>query len=475
MPAEADASADPKAQELAAIIREIRERVRAQHPNGGTSGAAALPLPDLMPLLHARDAAEGKVASIGSVNPRPGGLMNTVIQAVKRAIARGLGWFVRDQVEFNRAILACVEAQLEACRETNRSFAVLAARLDEYRSASALLSQETSELKDIRSHWHRWREEWERKLFTNEVQFLRAVADLQAGFQHRTLLMEDQYRDLAKQQHAQFTASVGQAITDVQKRLWSDLERVRLDYERLIHQELRIIRQRAAVASVGEPPISPVALPTPTFGFDYGRFAERFRGSDSYVREKQKLYVPYFVGKQNVLDVGCGRGEFLTLMRDSGVAARGIDQDERSVALCRAAGLNAEQADMFAHLASSADLDLEGIFCAQVVEHLPPERVPEFVRLASAKLRRGGVLAIETPNPECLAIFSMHFFLDPTHTRPVPPALLVFYLEEFGFGGIQVHRLSPAAESIPAVSDLPQEIRETFFGGLDYAVTAVKL
>ena len=109
-----------------------------------------------------------------------------------------------------------------------------------------------------------------------------------------------------------------------------------------------------------------------------------------------------------------------------------------------------------------------------MVEHLPPERLPELIRQAAAKLRRGGVLAIETPNPECLAIFATHFYLDPTHLRPVPPALLHFYLEEAGLGRIEVHRLAPALDEAPALGSLPEDFREAFFGGLDYALIARK-
>ncbi len=118
---------------------------------------------------------------------------------------------------------------------------------------------------------------------------------------------------------------------------------------------------------------------------------------------------------------------------------------------------------------------LDGIFCAQVIEHLPPERLPELIRLAASRLAQGGVIALETPNPECLAIFATHFYLDPTHTRPVPHPLLVFYLEEFGIGGIEVRKLSPAVESMPSLASLPEEFRAAFFNGLDYAVIGRKL
>jgi hypothetical protein len=78
-----------------------------------------------------------------------------------------------------------------------------------------------------------------------------------------------------------------------------------------------------------------------------------------------------------------------------------------------------------------------------VVEHLPPARLPSLVNLLARKLCTGAPVVIETPNPECLEIFATHFYIDPTHTRPVPPVLLRFYLEEAGFGNIEIERLSP--------------------------------
>ena len=104
------------------------------------------------------------------------------------------------------------------------------------------------------------------------------------------------------------------------------------------------------------------------------------------------------------------------------------------------------------------------------MEHLPPDRVPELIRLCSTKLRRGGVLAIETPNPECLAIFATYFYLDPTHTRPMPHQYLQFCMEEAGLTAIEVHKLAPAIDSMPELASLPGDFRERFFGGLDYAI-----
>jgi O-antigen chain-terminating methyltransferase len=193
------------------------------------------------------------------------------------------------------------------------------------------------------------------------------------------------------------------------------------------------------------------------------------------VKQQQRHYVPLFAGCDEVLDLGCGRGEFLEVMREAGINAYGVDLSEECVALCADKDLRAEKADLFAHLEARLDSSLGGIFCAQVVEHLPPLRIPELVRLAAAKLHRDGLLIVETPNPECLAIFATHFYIDPTHVRPVPAALLSFYMEEAGLGRIQVSQVAPAAESMPALAALPSEVRDAFFNGLDYYIAGYKL
>ncbi|HBY60660.1 MAG TPA: hypothetical protein DEH78_12615 [Solibacterales bacterium] len=487
-----------KTVELTAIIREIQDRVRARYPLGE---AAGIPLPDLMPVVHARDAALSKVAAIGTVNPRRGGPVNAAVQAGKRLIARSLRWFVREQVEFNRASLLCMEALLEALNETKRSLAAAGAenqRLrEELQSAldgharrlaeeTASLRRETAEvreeavnLQDIRKHWAEWRPEWERKLAVNEMQFLRSVADLQTGFSHRVGLMEATFRDLMRSQHTDFHGALDRYGVDIQKRLWEDLAKAHVEFDRLIHEELRALRLRLVAAAEAPPPPSTGAPapsePFPAPAIDWLRFAQRFRGSEEWIKANQRRYLPHFEGRRNVLDIGCGRGEFLEVMREAGVPARGIDLAAESIALCRDKGLGAETADLFAYLSALADGELDGIFCSQVVEHLPPHLLPRFLTLAAQKMESNGVIALETPNPASLAIFATHFYLDPTHQRPVPAPLLSFYLEEAGFGGLRVDYLSPAVETLPALAALPEPVRDALFGGLDYSIVATRL
>jgi O-antigen chain-terminating methyltransferase len=326
-----------KTEELAELLRAIRERVSARYPDA-SNGAAPMTVTDLMPLVQARDAAEAKVAAIGTVNPRPRGPLNSLVQLAKRAVSRGLNWFVRDQVVFNRELMACVEATLEAFNEMNRAIASAAER-------ARAIGPIADELKDMRTHWIAWRAEWEQKLATNEIQFLRSVADLQGAFQHRNTLMESNFREMVRAQHTDYLGALERSTLDIQKKLWADLDHIRTEYEALIHSELRVVRQRAgALAQTVAPPPVP---PTPEAGlaFDYGRFAERFRGPEEYVKSGQSLYVPYFSGCKEVLDIGCGRGEFLGLMREAGIPARGIDLSRESVDLCRSRGLQAMRAD----------------------------------------------------------------------------------------------------------------------------------
>jgi len=462
---------DSRAEELSAVVEEIRQRVRARHPNGTLPGSVGLA--DLTPILRSRDAAEAKVASIGTVNPRAPGLVNSIAQFLKRQVARARDWHVREQVEFNRAAIQCVQSTMEAMNDLNRALVAISARIDGLAQTAEELRDEARLLQDVRTHWHQWRQDWEHKLAINETHFLRGIAELQAAFQHRVTLLDSTLKDQIKLQHSDFEGALDRATTDIQKRLWADLDQIRTDYETVIHAELRLHRQKASLVRDADR-VAQGSLPDFS-SVDWLKFAEKFRGSEDYVREHARMYAARFEGCSNVLDVGCGRGELLETLRAAGIGARGIDLNDDSIALCRGRGLGVEKADLFVYLADLPDASLDGIVCCQVVEHLPPQHLPEFVQLAQPKLRPGATLAIETPNPECLAIFATHFFLDPTHQRPIPPMLMAFYLEEAGLGRIEIERLHPALETMPSLAALPEEFRNEFFGPLDYAIFAKKL
>lgn len=452
--------------ELASAIQEVRDRARANAPQGplGPEGVFAA---DLMPIVHARDAAEAKVAAIGTVNPRPGGLVNGIAQSVKRLIARALDWHVREQVEFNRASMECVQATMESLNAVNRSLAALAARHDEMR-------RDFGREIDIAKLTKESLAEFEHRHLTDEIRTLRTISELQAAYSHRLTVHDESVRERMLAQHRDFERALDRGTQKIQEGLWKDLANIREEFERLIHNELRVLRQRHAAPGTAAPAFGGGA--GETIPIDWLAFANRFRGSEERIRAQQRRYVEKFAGSQGeILDIGCGRGEFLEAARAAGLRARGIELSQECVDVCRAKGLEAENADLFAYLESCVDRSVGGVYCSQVVEHLTPAAVARFIELLGRKLRGGALAAIETPNPECLAIFATHFYIDPTHTRPVPAVLLHYYFEEAGFGSIEVEYLEPAVDSMPELAELPSGVREKFFGGLDYSIFARKL
>jgi O-antigen chain-terminating methyltransferase len=176
--------------------------------------------------------------------------------------------------------------------------------------------------------------------------------------------------------------------------------------------------------------------------FDYFAFERRFRGSMAEIKGRQAQYLHIFAGRDDVLDIGCGRGEFLELLAEHGVRAHGVDMNPAMVECCRARGLTVVQGDMFEHLNGLQDAGLDGIFVAQVVEHLTPGGIARLIGLCAAKLRPGGLMVAETVNP-CCPIALGHFFLDPSHVRPVPAELLRFMFEQHAFRAQAVRYSAP--------------------------------
>ncbi len=187
----------------------------------------------------------------------------------------------------------------------------------------------------------------------------------------------------------------------------------------------------------GSPPVFPSLEPE----FDYAGFADRFRGTEDDIKERQRVYVPYFEGRENILDLGCGRGEFLELLRESGITARGLDVDLDMILLTRDKGLDVVREDAFTYLETLPDGSVGGIFAAQIIEHLEPRRIIELVKLCYRKLAVGAPLLLETPNPSCLLVFADSFYKDPTHVQPLHADMMHFIFESIGFrpGRTQVH------------------------------------
>jgi SAM-dependent methyltransferase len=207
----------------------------------------------------------------------------------------------------------------------------------------------------------------------------------------------------------------------------------------------RASRQQSAVGSArsGEPP---VLGPQPSRDYQYVAFEDRFRGSDEDTREKLRPYVDLFAGATGVLDVGCGRGEFLALLGAAGITARGVDTNSEMVAAARERGLDVEESDALAYLESVPDASLGGIMAAQVVEHLSPPYLVRLLETAYLKLRPGAPLVVETINPACWLAFFSSYIRDFTHAQPLHPETLQFLLQANGFGRVTLQYSQPVPE-----------------------------
>jgi SAM-dependent methyltransferase len=202
---------------------------------------------------------------------------------------------------------------------------------------------------------------------------------------------------------------------------------------------------------------------------DYVAFEQLFRGPAERVAELQRPYLTLVADHQPVLDIGCGRGEFLMLLAGEGIAARGVDSDAGMVARCRALGLDVEQGDANEHLSGLPDGSLGTIFSAQVIEHLPHEQLRRLLELSLRKLAPGGLFIAETVNPHRISSLKT-FWVDLTHQHPIFPevALAICAIAGFrsgyvfapGFDSFELARFdSPAYAVVATAPDVTAEGR----------------
>ncbi len=220
---------------------------------------------------------------------------------------------------------------------------------------------------------------------------------------------------------------------------------------------------------------------------DYEKFESHFRGSKEDIKNRQRIYIPYFQGKGNIVDLGCGRGEFLELMKESNIPAVGVDAYAAFVTECQKKNLNVVNGDALEYVEQQETESLGGIFAAQLAEHLKTTDLVRLCRAAYDKLQFGGHFILETPNPTCLAIYTNFFYVDPTHIKPVHPMTLEYILRDAGFTSIEVlftdssrvgYRLPlldmEDMSNLQEVNASINKLSDLLYGSQDYAIIATK-
>lgn len=283
-----------------------------------------------------------------------------------------------------------------------------------------------------------------------------------------------QHQEIRKENEERIHSLVLSMIDDIKKKAWL----------------CNLLDERNAHAlSQTEILLQPPHVDT---GVNYFVFEDKFRGNREDVAQKQTAFLRYFEGCKNVLDIGCGRGEFLETMGKHGIGARGVDLDETMVDFCRSKGLEVELEDAFDYLEKLEDASLDGIFIDQVVEHLEPAYLVRLLKLCFQKMKYGFYLIAETVNPLSFSSFA-NFYIDLTHIKPVHPETLKFLLESTGFREVKPVFSSPLPETMRLQKLVPNEgatdlerhqvdiynrniemLNATLYGAQDYAMIGKK-
>jgi O-antigen chain-terminating methyltransferase len=217
----------------------------------------------------------------------------------------------------------------------------------------------------------------------------------------------------------------------------------------------------------------------------YADFERRFRGSSEEIAQRLARYLPLFPAGGEVLDIGCGRGEFLALLRQSGRRPLGLDLSDSMLEEARERGLACLKADALDFLKARPDASLDGVFSSQVIEHLEPHYLRRLVAECFRVLKPGAVLLLETINPLSLFALSRIYFLDPTHQRPLHPEYMRYLLESSGFTAVDIlfgaepegEKLAAADAAAPLALAFNQNVdrlNRLLFSPSEYAAKGVK-
>ncbi len=327
-----------------------------------------------------------------------------------------------------------------------------------------------------------------------------------AGHTNRVMsMLADRVRELDERVEELTQQAVG-TTADVQGRVEAiehDAETIRArERLALLERSVRALEQRLSEGAVvvegtGTPgETTTTALPdvdaTIELDLDYVDFENLFRGSEESIRDRQRSYLDLFKGVPGpVVDLGCGRGEFLEIAAGAGIQAYGVDRNPGMVARCHEKGIDAREADLLEHLASVPPSSLGGVFCAQAIEHLSVRDVPRLFELAADAIAPGGRLVIETINPESLFVFASAFYVDLGHLRPLHPLTLRFLAEKNAFKDIDVQYSSAPGDGIRAkelaltgsepldtvirdINENTKRINKIVFGPQDFAIIATR-
>jgi O-antigen chain-terminating methyltransferase len=308
-----------------------------------------------------------------------------------------------------------------------------------------------------------------------QLSVLQDLPDQVQGIQSK----QEMYDDLENQ-----LATNKQELEDL-RYLYGDLNKNYTDYRQnvaYLNRKLHLINHELKdIYDIGKDETGKRIATIDIDSYKYLAFENLYRGSRDEIKERQRQYVDYIKKAYEqsqgdyMLDAGCGRGEFLELMQEANIPAVGIDINDEILEDCRKYGLNAKVSDILEYLGSISNNSLVGLSAFQVVEHLSVDYLSEFIELSFQKIKKGGVIILETINPSTF-IAMKYFWMDLSHIRPIPNETLRFLIENSGFRDISTKFSSPVPDQFKLTGDDNniKKLNELLYGYQDYALIGWK-
>lgn len=495
------------------IMQEIRQRIRqnsappqlvadgevfsgAPLPDIGPLETAAPTLPDMLPLEAAVHSLHLSKSLVGELPPEPPSLRGSLGSLLVKAVRKMLFWYTPQIRDFQAGVVAAFDAQLDGLRgvtaatqQDGRLLAGVANRLEKLEQALESETRARERLAQRLEAEVRAREHLVQRLEAERA----ARASIEQGLSAETRTREHLAECLAAETAAreQLASHLAEergarealSVAMVEKSRPVDIAIQQLRAE-ISHQHARIsilledVRKKTAVS--GEP--QPVKLSDEdSHALDglYMALEDRFRGSRAEIEERLRFYLPLLAKHQigtrrmPVLDIGCGRGEWLAVLSEANLDAYGVDTNRIFVAECREKGLRVTEEDALQHLRSLPDNRLGAVTGFHIIEHLSLEVLIKLIDETVRVLKPGGLAIFETPNPQNVLVGSHNFYIDPTHRNPIPCLTAQFLLEARGLCDVEILQLHPYAEAYKVPdggTELARRFNDYFYGPQDYAV-----
>ena len=489
------------------VLQQIREEMeRSYRPleaskpmeRNQANGPPPIESAGIRPALSALYASYGLV---GQMPPQPPTFRGRLGARVVKLVQRLLFWYTPQIVHFQYSALRALEEQ-------NKSLESAAAALGGFRR-SADAARESIELRVLKLESELAEER------ARNGRLHRAWEDLKAGMtaaasqaQSLERRFEAEIAALAKAHQGIEAAAVAhgdalEAERSERASLFSQMESLqsqslpRLEREVLRLKPQQVAQERRISLLLEE---ARKRWPEPFDAAQMQRLGEEdghnldafyvaledeFRGSREDIKDRLRDYLPKLaeagIGSQGMplLDVGCGRGEWLELLRERDWQVSGVDLNRVLVAMCQERGLPVIEADAIDYLRTLPEASLGAVTAFHLIEHLPLPRLIDFLDATVRALKPGGVAIFETPNPNNVFVSSRYFYLDPTHRHPIPPALGQFLAEARGLRRIEILELHPWPEAhhvdTRTGGDVAGRFNECFYGPQDYAIIGRKV